>query len=191
MRRALHPDRRPGCGRSHGRSRRTAAVVLAAVALLATGCGHAGATEAPIPGTAAWSLLHEDGQGHCLAHAFFPRSRIALGFVSDGERVGVALVHAAWRLSESQEYDVAFRFDGGPAIRARLVATDATAMAVELDAEAEEGFRRAAAVEISAPGAPAGGRLSLAGSARAIDYVRACGQIAALNHEEGNASIRD
>lgn len=191
MRPAPHPDRRPGRGHSHGRSRRPAAVVLAAVALLATGCGRADATEAPVPGTAAWSLLHEDGQGHCLAHAFFPRSRIALGFVSDGERVGVALVHASWRLSEWQEYDVAFRFDGGPAVRARLIATDATAMAVELDAEAEEGFRRAAAVEISAPGAPAGGRLSLAGSARAIDYVRACGQIAALNLQEGTASIRD
>ena len=67
----------------------------------------------------------------------------------------------------------------GPAVRTRLVATDATAMASELDAEAEQGFRRASAVEINAPGAPAGGRLSLAGSARAIDYVRACGEIAA------------
>ncbi|MDZ3838720.1 MAG: hypothetical protein U0S49_15235 [Rhodospirillales bacterium] len=169
---------------------------LAAGALLAA--APLGATEAPVPGTAAWSLVHEAGQGYCLAHAFFPRSRLALGFVSDGERVGVALVHGAWRLHEWQEYDVAFRFDGGPAVRTRLVATDATAMASELDAEAEQGFRRASAVEINAPGAPAGGRLSLAGSARAIDYVRACGEIAAQNldpaqaMEEGNAaSIRD
>jgi hypothetical protein len=71
-------------------------------------------------------------------------------------------------------------------------------MAIELDAEAEQGFRRAAAVEITAPDEPAGGRLSLAGSARAIDYVRACGEIAAQNLDprqafgEGDAAgIRD
>jgi hypothetical protein len=172
------------------------ALALAAAALVAA--APCSATEAPVPGTAAWSLVHEAGQGYCLAHAFFPHSRIALGFVSDGEGVGVALVHGGWRLRERQEYDVAFRFDGGPAVRTRLVATDATAMATELDGEAEQGFRRAAAVEIATPGAPAGGRLSLAGSARAIDYVRACGEIAAQSLgggqmlEEGNAAgIRD
>jgi hypothetical protein len=184
-----------------GRRRRECAGLVGALALAAgvlLAAAPSGATEAPVPGTAAWSLVYEAGQGYCLAHAFFPRSRIALGFVSDGERVGVALVHGGWRLRERQEYDVAFRFDGGPAVRTRLVATDATAMATELDGEAEQGFRQAAAVEIAAPGAPAGGRLSLAGSARAIDYVRACGEIAAQTLgasgllEEGNAaSIRD
>lgn len=190
MPRAMHPER-PGCARRYGGARRAAAFILAAAALVASAAGRAGANEAPVPGTAAWSLVHEEGQGYCLAHAFFPRSRIAIGFVSDGERVGVALVHAAWRLREWQEYDVAFRFDGGPALRARLVATDATAMAIELDADTEHGFRRAASVEISAPGAAAVGRFSLAGSSRAIDYVRACGQIAGLNLEEGHAAVRD
>jgi hypothetical protein len=178
--------------RRHQRVGFGGAPALAAAVLLAAAAS--GATEAPVPGTAAWSLVHEAGQGYCLAHAFFPRSRIALGFVSDGERVGVALVHGGWRLRERQEYDVAFRFDGGPSVRTRLVATDATAMATELDGKAEQGFRRAAAVEIAAPDAPAAGRLSLAGSARAIDYVRTCGEIAAQTLgasgtvEEGDAA---
>lgn len=168
-----------------------AVFALALGAASATPSGPAAATEAAVPGTAAWSLVHEKGQSYCLAHAFFPRSRIALGFVSDGERVGVALVHSAWRLRESQEYEVAFRFDGGPAMTARLTATDATAMATELDAEAEEGFRRAAVVEIVATGVRTAGTLSLSGSSRAIDYVRTCGQIAALSLEDNNASVRD
>lgn len=190
MRPAAHPKRHPV--RSPGR-RNGGIVAAALVALVICVAAPAGAVaaEAPIPGTASWSLVHEAGQGHCLAHAFFPRSRIALGFVSDGEHVGVALVHSAWRLREWQEYDVAFRFDGGPVVTARLTATDATAMATELDPEVERGFRRAGAVEIVAPGGRTGGRLSLAGSSRAIDYVRACGQIAALGIEERDASIRD
>ena len=190
MRRAFHPER-PALRRG----RRAAGYALAlALAVAAGGSllpGAAGAAEAPVPGTSAWSLVHDTGQAYCLAHAFFPRSRIALGFVSDGEHVGVALVHSAWRLREWQEYDVAFRFDGGPAVPARLTATDPTAMATELDAEAERGFRHAGVVEIVAPGAGTGGRLSLAGSSRAIDYVRACGQLAALSQEGNTASIRD
>lgn len=191
MRRAVPLERRRICRRS----RRSAGIAVAfALALGAAALavpGSAGAAEAPVPGTAAWSLVHEEGQAFCLAHAFFPRSRIALGFVSDGDRVGVALVHSGWRLSEWQEYDVAFRFDGGAAVTARLTATDATAMATELDAEAEQDFREAAVVEIVALGARTGAKLSLAGSARAMDYVRTCGQIAALDVEDGRASIRD
>lgn len=190
MRPAVHPKRHP-VRRIGRRNRAIAAAALVALGMGAAAPAGAVAAEAPIPGTVSWSLVHEAGQGHCLAHAFFPRSRIALGFVSDGDHVGVALVHSAWRLREWQEYDVAFRFDGGPAVTARLTATDATAMATELDPDVERGFRRAAAVEIVAPGALTGGRLSLAGSSRAIDYVRACGQIAGLGIGEDDASIRD
>lgn len=191
MRPAVHPERRPLRQQGRRRAGVAMAFALAGMTAGAAASGGAAAAEAPVPGTASWSLVHEAGEGHCLAHAFFPRSRIALGFVSDGEHVGVALVHSAWRLREWQEYDVAFRFDGGPAVPARLTATDATAMATELDADAEEGFRRAAVVEIVALGVHTGGRLSLAGSSRAIDYVRTCGQIAALSLEGRNASIRD
>lgn len=200
MRRSTPSIRRPSAGsdRSAGGRSAGAAAFLGlasalglALALIWAAAGPASANEAPVPGTAAWSLLHEEGEGHCLAHAFFPRSRIALGFVSDGRSIGVALVHPAWRLREWQGYEVAFRFDGGRVIRARLTATGASAMAIELDAETERGFREAAAVQILAAGVPAAGRLSLAGSARAIDYVRACGEIAATTAATDGASIRD
>ncbi len=135
MRPAVHPKRRPLRQQRRRRAGAAMAFALAGLTAGAAASGGAAAAEAPVPGTASWSLVHEAGEGHCLAHAFFPRSRIALGFVSDGEHVGVALVHSAWRLREWQEYDVAFRFDGGPAVSARLTATDATAMATELDAD--------------------------------------------------------
>jgi hypothetical protein len=191
MCRVERPERHTVC-RRHGRPAGIfAAGALAVVVAAGATPRLAGAAEAPVPGTTSWSLVHETGQAYCLAHAFFPRSRIALGFVSDGTRVGVALVHGGWRLREWQEYEVAFRFDDGPAVSARFVATDATSMAMELDPDAERDFRRSGVVQIAAFGALTGGRLSLTGSARAIDYVRTCGELAALHLEESNASIRD
>lgn len=191
MRRVVHPKRRRVCRRRGRFAGIFAACALAAVIAAGSMPRPAGAAEAPVPGTTSWSLVHETGQAYCLAHAFFPRSRIALGFVSDGTRVGVALVHGDWRLREWQEYDIAFRFDDRPAVTAQFVATDATAMAMELDADAERDFRMSAVVQIAAFGRLTGGRLSLAGSARAIDYVRSCGELAALHLEDSNASIRD
>jgi hypothetical protein len=174
------PPTKPAACRRHQLAVSLAAALALALTALPLGAGTAGAAEALVPGTNSWSLSHDTGDRYCLAHAFFPRSGIGLGFVSDGEALGVGLVHAEWSLSEWEEYDVAFRFDGVRGMTARFTATDATAMASELDPKAEEDFRRSGFVEILARNGKTIARLSLAGSAHAIDYVRTCGQIAAM-----------
>ncbi|MBL8660721.1 MAG: hypothetical protein JNM75_13320 [Rhodospirillales bacterium] len=164
-----------------GRTSRASTLVSVAVAAVVTASASAdpaGAAEARVPGTTTWLLSYNSGESFCLAHAYFPRSGIGLGFVSDGEALGVGLVNTGWHLRERSDYDVGFRFDGKPATTARFVATDAIAMASELDAAAEAEFRDAATVEVVADDGRTIGRLSLSGSARAIDYVRTCGMIA-------------
>lgn len=159
-----------------GRRLAAAAIFVTAAAVVAQ--SPANAAEARVPGTTTWLLSYERGDRFCLAHAFFPRSGIGLGFVSDGEALGVGLVNQSWTLREWGDYDLDFRFDDSTGITARFVATHATAMAAELDAAAEADFRSAKSVEVIATGGRSLGHLSLKGSARAIDYVRTCGQIA-------------
>ncbi len=165
-------------GRRTSRTSVLLAAVIAAVAAAGAGGNMARAAEARVPGTTSWLLSYNSGERFCLAHAYFPRSGIGLGFVSDGEALGVGLVNTDWRLREWGDYDVGFRFDGKPGMTARFVATDATAMATELDAAAEADFRGATFVDVLDDGGKQIGRLSLNGSARAIDYVRTCGMIA-------------
>lgn len=170
--------RRSAARTSAARASAALVAIVVAVALSPAAAPSADAAEARVPGTTSWLLSYESGNGFCLAHAFFPRSGIGLGFVSDGEALGVGLVHAEWTLREWGDYDIDFRFDGNQAVTARFVATDATAMATELDAAAEADFRGANYVDVIADGGRTIGRLSLTGSARAIDYVRTCGMIA-------------
>lgn len=165
------------CTRALATATALAGAVAAAV-LCEAPSNSAQAAEARVPGTTSWLLSYETGERFCLAHAFFPRSGIALGFVSDGDALGIGLVNAEWNLREWGDYDVGFRFDGRPVLTARFVATDETAMATELDSEAEADFRGAGYVDVVADGGKTIGRLSLTGSARAIDYVRTCGMIA-------------
>lgn len=171
-------SRLSAAGGRTGRASMLFAVAIAAVVVATASAGPAAAAEARVPGTTSWFLSYNGGERFCLAHAYFPRSGLGLGFVSDGEALGVGLVNTGWHLRERRDYDVGFRFDGKPATTARFVATGATAMASELDAAAEADFRDAAFVEVVVDDGRTIGRLSLTGSARAIDYVRTCGMIA-------------
>lgn len=173
-----HNRRAPGTLRrlvGHGR-----ALAAAALLVLSLAPG-ARAGEALVPGTTSWALTYENGESFCLAHAFFPRSGVVLGFVSDGVQLGIGMVNDAWQLGEWQDYTVTLRFDSGQPIDVRFTATDPSAIAMQLDADVEDAFRRAGVVDVIGAGGRRLGRFNLRGSARAIDYVRTCGQLAGLH----------
>lgn len=154
-------------------------IVAAALLLLSLGTG-ARAGEALVPGTTTWALTYENGERFCLAHAFFPRSGVVMGFVSDGVQLGIGMVNEAWQLGEWQDYTVTLRFDGGQPLDLRFTATDPSAIAMQLEADVEDAFRHANVVDVIGAGGRAMGRFNLKGSARAIDYVRTCGQLAGM-----------
>lgn len=162
-------------------------IAAAALVLLSLGSG-ARAGEALVPGTTTWALTYETGERFCLAHAFFPRSGVVMGFVSDGVQLGIGMVNDAWRLGEWQDYKITLRFDGGQPLDVRFTATDPSAIAMQLDADVEDAFRHADVVDVIGAGGRAMGRFNLKGSARAIDYVRTCGQLAGM-HPERDAMI--
>jgi hypothetical protein len=178
--------RSAGRASAERRHRRPLRLLAAGIAVLVALGGGARAEEALVPGTTSWWLIHTKGDRFCLAYAFYPDSGVALGFVSDGSRLAFGLANDAWHLEESAAYQVGLHFDGRQWINARLVATHATAAASDLDADAEIAFRRSRAVEVFAGTGRPFGHFGLSGSARAIDYVRTCGELASAHAALGS-----
>lgn len=134
--------------------------------------------EALVPGTTGWTLSYESGDRACFVSAVYERSATVIGFTSDGRSVFLLFANENWNIPENQEYKVRFRFDGRRWHAGTFSSLNTNALGMRLSPRGEAELRRSRDVEIYSDTGNFVGRYSLAGSSRALDYVRKCGIIA-------------